>query len=494
MVLAYPAWSGAALIKDVMPDAAGATGYAVTLVDFAHTSDVHITDEGNPIRAEELKLIWGYDPVLYPDIGWLLYNIIPPAHRDIGAYTALIWQATIAALNDAHLESALDFLISTGDHTDTGLTDELEWFVALADGLPLPALKDHANRAGLNTKAPTEREDLLMPWFAAVGNHDVEYQGTFNSQGVIGILVQGLFYAEDRDYYIENLSYLDDVLRIESGHGLAETNEGYYSYDPTPYVHCIVLNTSAFNPEDKLPLETLSLGMLSQAQFDWMQEEIVTHADKLCIIFAHHGPDQFAPLVTDLNTKYVSANKLKESLKTFDNVIAFVSGHTHVNRVIAETDAAGRGYWDINTCGVADWPQEWRRITVKDNGDGTGTLSCRMRTYNPEILAQETYRIWDPVTCRYLAPVYEPGEAIRDVSAAENEADAAGTTADRDVDLLFAMPVTVKDTIVANYRAASAEEQSGAEGEQSESEASSHIQGAADDDHDGRCFISISRN
>jgi len=180
-LLAFPARSEAALIKDVKPDAARASGYAVTLVDFAHATDVHITDEGNPIRAEELKLIWGSDPARYPDIGWLLYNLIPPAHRDIGAYTALIWQATIAALNDAHLADPLEFLISTGDHTDTGLQDELEWFVALADGLPLPAFKDHANRAGLSTKAPTEREALLMPWFAAVGNHDVEYQGTFNS-------------------------------------------------------------------------------------------------------------------------------------------------------------------------------------------------------------------------------------------------------------------------------------------------------------------------
>jgi len=483
-LLAFAAPAGAALIRDVTPDAAGASGYAVTLVDFAHTTDVHITDEGNPIRAEELKVIWGYDPSLYPDIGWLLYNLIPPTHRDIGAYTALIWQATIASVNDAHLADALDFLISTGDHTDTGLEDELVWFVALADGLPLPAFRDHANRAGLSTKAPSEREALLMPWYAAVGNHDVEYQGTFNSSGVIGILVQGLFYAEDRDYYIENLSYLEDVLRIESGHGLSETNRGCYSFDPTPYVHCIVLNTSIFNPEDKAPLETLSLGMLSRAQFEWMEEEIIRNSGKLCIIFAHHGPDEFAPLVTDMNTKYVSAGRLKERLKTFENVIAFVSGHTHVNRVKAETDAQGQGYWDINTCGVADWPQEWRRVTIKDNGDGTGTLVCRMHTYDPEILTREIYRIWDPVAGTYLDPAYGEGESIREVSAAENETSAAGAEADRDVELPFAIPAAVKDTIVAAQQTATSEDEGG-------STAGSGADGDGDE-HDGRCFIATS--
>lgn len=480
-LLVFPARPEAARIRDVKPDAAGASGSVVTLVDFAHVTDVHITDEGNPIRAEELKLVWGSDPARYPDIGWLLYNLIPPTHRDIGAYTALIWQATIASVNDAHLADALDFLISTGDHTDTGLQDELEWFVALADGLALPAFRNHANRAGLSTKAPAEREALLMPWYAAVGNHDVEYQGTFNSLGIIGILVQGLFYAPDRDYYIENLSYLEDVLNIEGGHGFSDASAGYYSFDPTPYVHCIVLNTAIFNPEDKAPLETLSLGMLSQAQFAWMEDEIRNNPGRLCIIFAHHGPDEFAPLVTDVNTKYVSAAKLKKSLKSFENLIAIVDGHAHVNRIVAETAENGYGYWDITTCGVADWPQEWRRITVKDNGDGTGTLVCRMHTYAPEIMTQETYRIWDPVAGHYLDPVYGPGESIRSISAAENETNAAGTGADRDVELVFALPAAVKDTIVAAHQAAESEEQGGAK---PVSDALSD-----DDDHDGRCFI-----
>jgi 3',5'-cyclic AMP phosphodiesterase CpdA len=457
-VLTWPAASQGALIKDVEPDAESASGHVFTMVDFAHTTDVHITDEGNPIRAEELKLIWGYDPALYPDIGWLLLNLVTPAHRDIGAYTGLIWQATIKSINDAHLQQRLDFLISTGDHTDTGQQDELAWFVALADGKPLPALQTHTNRAGLSTKAPEAREALIMPWFAAVGNHDVEYQGTFNSSGVVGILVQALFFAPDRDYYINNLSYLEDVLAIENGHGFsAQSPRGYYSFDPTPYVHGIVLNTADFNPVDKLPLENLSLGMLSQAQFGWMQDEIRNNAGKLCIIFAHHGPDSFVPLVTDQNTKYVSAQKLKESLKTYANVIAFVSGHTHMNRIIAETTADGSGYWDINTCGVADWPQEWRRITVRDNGDGTGTIICRMHSYNPEIQTQETYQLWDPMAQKYLDAVYIPGTPIRDVSQAENDTSAAGVALDRDVDLTFTIPPAVKDTILANYKPATAE-------------------------------------
>lgn len=458
-VLSLPLTAWAALIQNVSPNSAAATGYTFEMVDFAHTTDVHIMDEGNPLRAEELQVIFGGNPALYPDLGWLLYNLIAPTHRNIGAYTPLIWQAVIKSVNDAHLDNPMNFLISTGDHTDTSLQDELEWFVAIADGTDLPSFKAHTNRAGMATKAPTDREGLIMPWYAAVGNHDTEYQGSFNTLGIVGILIQGLAYAPERNYYISNLDYLADVLRIESGHGLSElTTGGFYSFDPTPYVHCIVLNTADFNPDMSLPIETLSEGVLHKDQFAWMKTEIEKNADKLCILFAHHGPDSFSPLVKDSNKNYISAQRLKNALMAYENVIAFVDGHTHENNIVAVTTADGYGYWDINTCGVADWPQEWRRITVKDNGNGTGTIVCAMHTYSPDILTEETYQITNPITHQLLPVVYEPGTTIRSVSEAENDISSAGGAEDRDVELSFAMPTAVKATIMANYQPASGED------------------------------------
>jgi 3',5'-cyclic AMP phosphodiesterase CpdA len=482
-VFFVPMTAWAAVIQNVKPDAKVATGYTFKLVDFAHTTDVHIMDEGNPLRAEELKMIFGSDPLLYPDLGWLLENLIPPTHRNIGSYTPLIWQAIIRSVNDAHVQNPMDFLISTGDHTDTSTQDELEWFVAIADGKPIPPFREHSNRAGLSTKMPQNPEALIMPWYAAVGNHDTEYQGTFNTTGIVGILIQGLAYAPDKNYYISNLNFLADVLRIESGHGLNETTTGgYYSFDPTPYVHCIVLNTSDFNPDASLPLETLSQGVLHKSQFAWMQNDIAQNSNKLCILFAHHGPNALSSFVKDNNKKYISTTRLKDALKLYDNVIAFVDGHTHKNHIVAETTAEGKGYWDITTCGVADWPQEWRRITVKDNGDGTGTIVCKMNTYTQDILTQEKYQIKDPFTNQLLPMVYDIGTTIRAVSEDENDAAAAGKALDRDVELAFAIPAEVQQTIMANYKPVVTTE---------ESTQNSGSSNDSDGSNSGGCFINM---
>jgi hypothetical protein len=52
-------------------------------------------------------------------------------------------------------------------------------------------------------------------------------------------------------------------------------------------------------------------------------------------------------------------------------VIAYVAGHTHLNKVGFERGRRGRGFWEINTASHIDWPQQSRLIEVMDNRDGT---------------------------------------------------------------------------------------------------------------------------
>ncbi len=56
------------------------------------------------------------------------------------------------------------------------------------------------------------------------------------------------------------------------------------------------------------------------------------------------------------------------------NVIAYVAGHTHANRVDFYKGRKGRGFWQINTASHIDWPQQSRLIEVMDNRDGTLSL------------------------------------------------------------------------------------------------------------------------
>ena len=48
------------------------------------------------------------------------------------------------------------------------------------------------------------------------------------------------------------------------------------------------------------------------------------------------------------------------------NVIAYVSGHTHANRVDFFKGGKGRGFWEINTASHIDWPEQSR----DDRGHG----------------------------------------------------------------------------------------------------------------------------
>jgi Ca2+-binding RTX toxin-like protein len=71
-------------------------------------------------------------------------------------------------------------------------------------------------------------------------------------------------------------------------------------------------------------------------------------------------------------------------LSSHPNVIAYVAGHTHENKVLAcgseEGCPAGGNWWEVNTSAAsADWPQQSRLIELMDNRDGTlsifGTLT-----------------------------------------------------------------------------------------------------------------------
>ena len=64
---------------------------------------------------------------------------------------------------------------------------------------------------------------------------------------------------------------------------------------------------------------------------------------------------------------------MRDLLLKYPNVIAYVAGHTHANRVDLFRKGRG-GFWQINTASHIDWPQQSRLIEVMDNRDGTLSL------------------------------------------------------------------------------------------------------------------------
>ena len=64
-------------------------------------------------------------------------------------------------------------------------------------------------------------------------------------------------------------------------------------------------------------------------------------------------------------------------LHGFPNVVLWVNGHSHVNRVTPHPGPDG-GFWEVLTAAHVDWPQQSRIVELVDNRDGTlsifGTL------------------------------------------------------------------------------------------------------------------------
>jgi hypothetical protein len=67
------------------------------------------------------------------------------------------------------------------------------------------------------------------------------------------------------------------------------------------------------------------------------------------------------------------SDEVLELLRRFPNVIAYVNGHRHLNRVTPHADPSGRtsGFWEITTSAQLAAPQHARIIEVADNRDGT---------------------------------------------------------------------------------------------------------------------------
>ncbi|MGI8460860.1 MAG: hypothetical protein ACR2OC_04365 [Solirubrobacterales bacterium] len=191
----------------------------------------------------------------------------------------------------------------------------------------------------------------------------------------------------------------------------------YYAWNPpqSPGFRFISIDTNSeggvLGPFDGAPLQTgSSAGNLDDPQFKWLVSELdaAQKAGKLIVVFGHHPirsldsavPDEAAARCTgsdphghdvnpgcDLDSRNsnplhlgdpAEAKALGSSAKTvaelfaeYPNLVSYVPGHTHENRVMAYPKQNKDVFWELNTSAVIDHPQESRLIEVFDNQDGT---------------------------------------------------------------------------------------------------------------------------
>jgi metallophosphoesterase (TIGR03767 family) len=314
---------------------------------------------------------------------------------------------------------------------------------------------------------------LSMPWFTAYGNHDGLVQGNFPqsfqltrlAEGPLKIVslpagaspddvqrgltagdpgvLNGLVVAPARTVTADPMRKV--ISRTESvkehfttgglplGHGFTAQNvtdgTAYYAFDAAPAVRGIVLDS--VNPNGE------SSGSLDQEQFAWLRarlEEVTGPGrDRLVVVFSHHTIDTMTNRIVfvDDPSPRVLGEQVKALLLEFPNVVLWVNGHTHVNRVAPHTRSTGGGFWEVQTAAHVDFPCQARLLEVLDNRDGTLSVFGT-------ILDADAPLSYDGLdSARSLASL---GRELAANDPQERGNDRRGAVEDRNVELLIPAP------------------------------------------------------
>jgi metallophosphoesterase (TIGR03767 family) len=264
---------------------------------------------------------------------------------------------------------------------------------------------------------PFEAPGLRRPWLGCHGNHEEVCQGMgvvtpalakamVGSRKPVG-LPPGLNPDTAVDTFIErpeffmsgpsvdvtadtkrrpiSRSEFVEALYASGRHGFTDQNrrEGtaYYVHDTTS-VRFITLDTVCAAGD--------ALGSIDAPQLHWLERRLeeahssfksrdgstvqTRHRDRLVVVLSHHGFD------TLTNPRAEQRHEqLMGLLLRFQNVVLWLNGHIHANKITPRADPhGGHSFWEVTTSAVVDWPCQARLVELFDAGKGLLGIACTM--------------------------------------------------------------------------------------------------------------------
>lgn len=397
------------------PAQRGRAARRTPVLAFAHLSDVHIVDAQSPARAE------------------LGESVSSSAYRPQEVLSAHVAESMVRRLNKIGSGpvsgSPLAFAIQTGDNSDNSQLNEIRWNIDLLDGgeivpdsgdlgqyegvmdrnpdfydpyfwhpggAPSGRPKDLPSRKhgfpripGLldDCRRPFQATGLAFPWYAVFGNHDQLVQGNFAQTSGLRARAIGTQKPTTRGTRTvtadparrllsraETIEEHFDTTGLPVGHGFTEENRtsgvGYYAFDQGAVRFLVMDTVNEHGGSD---------GSIAQSQFAWLQQQLDDSAGRYVVAASHH-----TSWTTDNGQSPAGAEPrvlgpaLVELFLQHENVIAWVNGHTHDNKIRAHARQGSGGFWEINTASHIDWPQQARLVEVLDNEDGSLSIFCTM--------------------------------------------------------------------------------------------------------------------
>lgn len=207
------------------------------------------------------------------------------------------------AIKQVNMSGAYDFVMFTGDLVNTPKISELENFIS------------HAN-------------NLIYPWYAIDGNHDISIDGPLTKQKFISVLNE------------HNKNIKKDSI--------------YYAFTPKKGYRVLCIDSVIDN-------KITTNGEVSNQQLDWIQNELNTHA-KDTVIVAIHVPiyEPFSSSNHKLNNDY----ELKRILKSHKNPVIILQGHYHAVKIRQDDNILA-----ISSPSLVTYPNSFRVININTTKD-----------------------------------------------------------------------------------------------------------------------------
>lgn len=418
-------------LRSDLVGAAAAVGIRVPgrrIASFAQVTDLHVSDVQSPARFEFFNREFT-DPRV---------RLLVPMQRPQEALNAHAVAALITALNRIETGPAggpLELVAMTGDGIDNAQWNEVATLLSLFEG---GTVKPDSGGAGYEgVQAPGWPDDIFwkpdgephdrfrtefgfpgvpglldralqpfsvpgldLPWLGCIGNHELLSQG-------VGVVTPGLVTAlagdrkpvrlppgfdlgEVHETYLRRPEAfmagpdvritpdparrpfsLEEFIRANSGHGFGDQNvrssTAYYAHDTASVRYLVVATASQAGAAD---------GRIDRAQLSWVESRLEEARDRLVVILSHHGLDS---LTNTREGGEVEPDAILELLLRHPNVVLWLNGHTHANRVTARADPRGvGGFWEVTTSSLVDWPCQGRLVELCDLGDGLLGITCTM--------------------------------------------------------------------------------------------------------------------
>jgi Calcineurin-like phosphoesterase len=354
-----------------------------TLATFGQLTDTHVRDEESPARVPFLD------------------RLGPPvtsAFRPQEAFSTQVLDAAVRALDRERPQA----VVVTGDIVDSAQENELEQALAVLrggvvqpdsgargyDGVqaadnPDPFYfrpdNDAPRHPGVLDAAQRRFQGagLRVPWYPAIGNHDVLVQGEVPPTGaieavatgdrmVVGIdpaylpplaedeaaatvdalLTQGDVFGRSEtvaaDPARRHLRPAELIARLADATGVRPAGDRLdYTFAIGPSVRGIVLDT--------VNRAGGSRGLLTARQRQWLRGGLRRAGGRWVVVFAHNRLPESALALLDATPR----------------VVAVVSGNSHRNAIEPRD-----GYWLISTSSLADFPEQERMFRLREARGG----------------------------------------------------------------------------------------------------------------------------